>query len=222
MDAQTIWDHTTAQRRALAGHLATVTAEQWEADSMCAGWRVRDVAAHVIAAPQLDWGATLRLLPQARRGYNGMLLHDGKRRGSVPVGEILRQFEEWADVRRGPALVTRFEPLIDVLVHTQDILRPLAIAHAMPPEAAAVAADRARRLGILLGSRRIAGTVRMVANDVDWQRGSGPVVEAPMSELLMLCAGRPVPEDGLAGDGVPALRSLGRAIPQPAAGSGRA
>ena len=60
----------------------------------------------------------------------------------------------------------------------------------MPVEAAAVAADRARALSLLLGSRKTVRSVRMVATDLDWDRGKGPVVEGPMQELLMLCAGR--------------------------------
>ena len=41
-----------------------------------------------------------------------------------------------------------------------------------------------------MGTRRVVKSVRMVATDVDWARGQGPVVEGPMQELLMLCAGR--------------------------------
>lgn len=39
----------TAERTDLADFLATLTSEQWEAQSLCEGWRVRDVVAHVMS-----------------------------------------------------------------------------------------------------------------------------------------------------------------------------
>ncbi len=187
MDRDTIWDRTVAERQALASILRTLTPEQWEHPSLCPGWRVRDVAAHVISAPQLDWGATLRVLPGLWRGYHGMILRDGRRRGQASIDSILADYERYASVRRGPATVTEVEPLVDVLAHTQDIVRPLGIEHPMPADAAAVAADRARLLR--MAGRRTRG-VRMVATDIDWQRGRGDRIEGPMAELLMLCTGR--------------------------------
>ena len=39
----------TAERTDLADLLATLTPEQWEAQSLCERWRVRDVVAHVMS-----------------------------------------------------------------------------------------------------------------------------------------------------------------------------
>ena len=93
------------------------------------------------------------------------------------------------------------EPLIDSLVHHQDIVRPLGLVHEMAPQAAAVAADRCRLLSGLMGSRALVRRVRLVATDLDWARGRGPTVRGPMQELLMLCAGRTTAAVGLTGDG---------------------
>lgn len=206
MDREAVWDTVVAERLALRGHLRDLTAQEWDHPSLCAGWRVRDVAAHVISAPQLTWGPTLRAMTTMWRGYNGAILRDGQRRGSVPVAEILAQFDRWAEVRRGPATVTHVEPLVDVLVHTQDILRPLHRVHPVPPRAAAVAADRCRLLAPLFGTRSTARSVRMRATDTDWERGRrGPLLEGPVAELLMVCAGRPARTELLSGDGVAAL-----------------
>lgn len=203
MDREQVWDLIVQERLALLEHLRELDRAEWDHPSLCDGWRVRDVAAHVIAAPQLTWGPTLRALTGVWRGYNRMTLLDGQRRGSVPVETILEQYERWADVRRGPAIVTYLEPLVDVLVHTQDILRPLGRSHEPPPDAAAVAADRARHLAMLLGSAALVRTVRMRATDVDWERGRrGPLVSGPMLELLMLCAGRSARTELLHGEGV--------------------
>lgn len=199
MERERVWDHTVAQRLALGEILRGLTPEQWEQPSLCHGWRVRDVAAHVISSPQLDWRATLRVLPGLRFGYNGMILRDALRRGQAAPDEILDQFDRFAALRRGPATTTHVEPLLDVLVHTQDIVRPLGIGHPMPAEAAAVAADRARLLRMAAG--RLRG-LRLAASDTPWERGSGELIEGPMEELLMLCTGREPRWERLSGAGV--------------------
>lgn len=197
MDRHTVWDHTVAQRQALAEILRGLTPEQWERPSLCAGWRVQDVAAHLIFSPQATWRETMRMLPDLRGGYQAMIFEDGLRRGRVGPDAILDQYSEYAAVRRSPALTTWVEPLLDSLVHTQDIVRPLGIEHHMVPEAAAVAADRARLLRMT--PRRLR-EVRLVATDVDWARGRGPVVEGPMEELLMLSTGRDARSERITGE----------------------
>jgi uncharacterized protein (TIGR03083 family) len=44
-----IWPVVHAERRALAADLADLTPEQWETPSLCAGWSVHDVLAHMVA-----------------------------------------------------------------------------------------------------------------------------------------------------------------------------
>lgn len=194
MERDEVWRHTVAQRVALHEVLQELSAEEWDHPSLCAGWRVRDVAAHLIAGPQMRAVNTARVMRDVWRGYNGMILVDGLRRGRAPVADILAQYDRWARVPRGPLTVTHVEPLIDAIVHTQDVVRPLGRTVEAPPEAAAVAADRVRALAYLFGTRRFVSGVRMVATDTDWVRGHGPELRAPMLDLLLLCTGRPVPD----------------------------
>lgn len=193
MDREQLWDTIVEERRALADELATLTEQEWSTPSLCSGWTVKDVAAHVISAPQLTWRETGRVLPRmVRYGYNGAILRDGLRRGAVPTAQLLADYERWATVRRGPATVTDVEPLIDVLVHTQDILRPLGRRHPMPVAAVPVAGRRARLLAGLFGAGHVR-RLRLVATDADWAVGPerGWRVEGPAEELLMLLCGRP-------------------------------
>ncbi len=186
-----LWDHIVAERVALRDQLRDLSAEEWETDSLCAGWTVRDVAAHVISAPQLGWGPTLRASAGLWRGYNGMIDADVKRRGQAPVRDILADWDRWAEVPRCPAVVTPKESLIDILGHSQDILRPLGRVHEMPPEAAVVALERSITLSPLFRTWGLVRRHRLVATDVDWSRGKGPEIHGPVSELLMLVTGRP-------------------------------
>ncbi len=192
MDRDTLWGHIHHERNALAATLRTLTPEQWQHPSLCEGWTVKDVAAHVISTPQLSFGRTMGLFARnLGRGYNTMIFHETKRMSdSQSTDEILADFETYATSRRKVATTTTVEPLIDALVHHQDIVRPLGLRHDMDSTAAAVAADRVRLIAPLMGTRRAIRGVRMVATDVDWERGQGSRDQGPMQELLMLCAGR--------------------------------
>lgn len=207
MDREQLWDTIVGERLALAAELGTLSEEEWATPSLCAGWPVKAVAAHVISSPQLTWRETAKVVPAIlRHGYNGMILRDGLRRGAVPTAQLLADFDRWATVRRGPATVTAVEPLIDILVHSQDILRPLGRRHAMPVEAVPLAGRRARLLAGLLGGGPVR-RLRLVATDTSWAIGPerGPRVEGPAEELLLLLCGRPADRARLGGAGLASL-----------------
>lgn len=205
MDAPTMWGHIHRERRALAEALASLSAGDWRHETLCPGWTVLDVAAHVISNPQLTWGdiagMTVRNLG---RSYNKMVLRStlAWSAGKTPA-QVLADFETYDGSTRHVPVTTTVEPMLDVMVHTQDILRPLGLHHEMPVDAAMVAADRARRLGPLVGWRTPG--VRLVATDADWARGRGPEVQGPMQELLMVCTGRARVATDLSGEGVALL-----------------
>ena len=137
------------------------------------------------------------------RSYNSMIFREVKRLGAASTPEsILADFATYDGSTRKVPTTTVREPLIDALVHHQDIVRALGLAHEMAPEAAATAADRARTLAFLSGSRQVVKGTRMIATDIDWTRGSGPTISGPIQELLMVCMGRARVATELSGDGL--------------------
>lgn len=203
MDRDTVWAHIHHERAALRETLAGLSPEQWEHDSLCQGWTVKDVALHVIAIAWTGWPQTLGIFGRnLGRGYNTMIFREVKRMSADRTPEsILADYTTYADSRHRVPTTTSIEPLIDVLVHHQDILRPLGLHHDMNPEAAARAADRGRQLAFISGSRKLVKGTRLVATDIDWVRGKGPTIEGPMQELLMLVLGRGRVATRLSGDG---------------------
>src|SRR3954447_23606715 len=123
MDADTVWRHILHERQALADVLRTLSPKEWEPPPLCAGCTVRDVAAHVIATPQIGLLDTLRMAPSLVLGYNRAIFRDTKRRGRAEVSEILAAYDRHAGSRHHVPVTTHVEPLLDVLVHTQDIVR---------------------------------------------------------------------------------------------------
>ena len=54
------------ERADFAAFLATLSAQQWQAPTLCASWRVRDVVAHVISYDDLDTRALLTLTARSQ------------------------------------------------------------------------------------------------------------------------------------------------------------
>lgn len=190
MDRDSVWEHIHEQRRILAELLADLDDSSWSAPSLCTGWSVKDVAAHVIASPQFGLASLPGVLARGRFSFNRAMDVETRRRGEQSIADILAQYAAWDGSRRHPPGTAALDPLVDVLVHIQDIARPLGLTIVAPPEAAAAAADRARFVSPLFGTFGTVRSTRLVASDTDWARGKGAVVEAPMLELLMLITGR--------------------------------
>lgn len=202
MDRDAIWDAVHRERSALADLLETLRPEEWDHPTLCPGWAVRDVAAHVIASAQFGLAD---LAPALWRGRGPGRPGTGRgrsSRGRRPVGSIVADYRRLDGSRHHPPGTTVREPLLDVLVHTQDIALPLGRHHAMPPEAACTAADRVWSMPFPFRARRRLRGVTLTATDVDWQAGSGPEVRGTIDALLLLLTGRTAALDRLEGPGL--------------------
>lgn len=84
------------------------------------------------------------------------------------------------------------EPLIDLLVHGQDICVPLGCHRSMPTDAATAAAERVWAMGFPFHARRRWVGRRLVATDAPFAVGEGREVAAPIADLLLALTGREV------------------------------
>ncbi len=105
--------------------------QEWETPSLCAGWRVRDVAAHLTLAHMGAFPAVVALA-RARGNFNRMVRDTAVRQAALPVREYAPRLRAMAGSRRKAPGVSHLEPLIDVLVHGQDIAIPLGRTRPMP------------------------------------------------------------------------------------------
>jgi uncharacterized protein (TIGR03083 family) len=206
VDAEQSWQVIEQQRRSLADLLGDLTEEQWDASSLCAGWRVRDVAAHVAMAPQVP-GIGSMLADAARAGGRFHTFnHDAAvRHAARPREQIVDELRQFAASRKLPVVTNYRNILFDVLVHGQDIAIPLGLPREMPIDAAAAGAERVWTMGWPFWARRRLRRLRLRAADVDWSAGDGLEVSGPIAALLLLLTGRPAALPRLTGDGVPEL-----------------
>lgn len=87
---------------------------------------------------------------------------------------------------------TTKEPLLDILVHAQDIFVPLGREFVMPERPALVAADRIWQIPPPFGfgaKKRLHG-LHIKATDAAWSRGEGPAVHGPLKAIVLLTSGR--------------------------------
>ncbi len=201
-----IWPTVHAERKALAADLKGLSGDEWDRPSLCRGWTVRDVLAHMTSAAKLT--------PPA---FFGKMIGSGfsfdktqekgiaAQRGATPA-DTLANFESvLTSVKHPPGPNQSW--LGETIVHSEDIRRALGIQHKYPTDAVVTVADFYTGSNLLIGSKnRIAG-LTLRATDADWSHGTGPEVKGPMLSLVMAMTGRKAAIDDLSGEGVVTLRS---------------
>jgi uncharacterized protein (TIGR03083 family) len=197
-----------AERRAIADTLDGLTPQQWETQSLCAGWTVRHVAAHLSVV--LTHGMGALLVAAILSGGN---LHRANRivvarEAARPIPDIIGDLRANADSRSAPPGMGSEAPLTEVLLHGEDIRVPLGIADGR-------AAERWRgALDFLVspkGRRGFAAKrvpeLRYVASDTEWAHGSGEEVRGPAAALALTISGRPALLGELDGPGLATVRA---------------
>lgn len=191
MNVDQIWASVDSQRRGLADLIETFDADQWMAPSLCDGWRVRDVAAHLTHSHM----APLRAIVEAAKSgfrFDPMIRRLGieDRRSQSEIAAALRGM---AGARRRVPGTSVQQPMIELLVHGQDMAVPLGIDLPMPTDAAVEAANRLGHMKFPINALRQIDGVRLVATDADFAVGDGREVRAPIRDIVMILAGRAQP-----------------------------
>ena len=191
------------ERRGLADVLVALTPEQLGTRSLCGAWSVHDVAAHLLmplVTPMPRLIMTTMLSGFDLNKANLKLTAGVARRSAARIAEGLR---EGADYRFKPPGMGFEAPLTDLLVHQQDIRRPLGLPFHLDPDRLRVCLD----FTVGRVADRLASGLLLEANDLDWAAGAGRVVRGPAEALLMVLNGRAVALADLEGEGVEQIRS---------------
>lgn len=197
-----VWTLVHAERAALLADLRELSSAAWQAPSLCPGWTVRDVTAHLInVAETTPWSF---LWGMVRTGFdfdqqNQVGVHA---LGDPTPAEVLDHLDQVSERTSGPprVLAPLDSRLVEEVAHGEDIRRPLGIRHAYQPDAVVQAITYQARTSTNFGGAKeqVAG-VQLVADDIDFQFGDGPRVKGPALEILMLVSGRDPRPDSLTG-----------------------
>ncbi|MEP7765787.1 maleylpyruvate isomerase family mycothiol-dependent enzyme [Sanguibacter sp. 25GB23B1] len=211
--AAEIWQTVHAERRRLSDDLSGLQDEQWLTPSLCPGWDVHDVVAHLVDTAKTGRLSFVRDLLAARMDFDRANERGIAREKRQDPGATLEALRAAADLERTPPanLATR---LVEALVHGEDVRRPLGLAGAYPePAVVQVLAYQLRTPVSFGGGRERAAGLQLVDRRTGTAWGDGDEVTADALDLLLAVSGRPVPREHLDGLGADRLAEVAAAAP---------
>ena len=200
-----IWPVVHRERLALANDLEGLAPAHWETPSLCPGWSVHDVLAHLVDTAKATRLGFIRRMFAAGFDFdkdNAVGLA-GERCADPAL--TLAAFRQALTRTSTPpaALPTR---LVEAFVHGEDIRRPLGINPNYPAKHVAAALEYQVRTSTKMGGgKELAAGFMLVATDTRFEHGSGDMVRGPVLSLLLAVSGRPVGAGELSGPGAEAF-----------------
>ncbi|WP_432507430.1 maleylpyruvate isomerase family mycothiol-dependent enzyme [Kineococcus arenarius] len=202
---QTLWSAVHAERSALAEDLKGLSAGQWARRSLCTRWSIEEVLAHLSAAASTGRVRWLRSMLAAR--FNPDVHNDrrlAEQRGRTPAATLdrFRSLITSTTAPMGPTAAW----LGEVVVHSQDIRRPLGLPGEPPVSTVTAVARSYAARDFAVNSRTAAAGLSLQATDGPFSTGEGLLVSGTTLALTMAMAGRGSFCDELSGPGVSVLR----------------
>ena len=105
--------------------------------------------------------------------------------------EITAAMRSMIGVRRRPPGTAAADPLMDAMVHGQDIAVPLGIERTMPPAPSVIVAERLWTMGFPFNARKRFPSIEFIATDADFRVGRGEAVRGPIQDIVKTLSGRP-------------------------------
>jgi uncharacterized protein (TIGR03083 family) len=205
-DRDVVFAAVADERRRIASLIDGLDAAQLASPSLCKGWDVKTVAAHLVSVVADSFWIFQRTALRCR-GVDRPIDQLARRRAQAPAHEITAALRSHANRDLSPPITGPLSGLTDVLVHGGDIKIPLGLP--FNPELGRVGLA----LDFLTGPLPLGfvprGRLRRIclhATDVDRTWGKGVDVRGPIAALMMSVSGRAALLDNLDGPGVPLLR----------------
>jgi uncharacterized protein (TIGR03083 family) len=206
LDRERVFTAVANDRLQIATLIVGLDAAQLATPSLCSGWDVKTVAAH-LACSVAD-GLSGAMSTALRRGSLVRAIDElARRRAQLPAAEIATTLRQRANYRLSPPVVGPVAPFADILIHGGDIRIPLSLPFAPDLEQVGLALDFLTGpwpfgfvpLGRLRG-------ILLHGTDIDRSWGKGAEIRGPVSALMMSVSGRTALLDNLDGPGLPLLR----------------
>ncbi|GAA3454814.1 maleylpyruvate isomerase family mycothiol-dependent enzyme [Dactylosporangium matsuzakiense] len=191
--------HVQAERTELAELLSGLDQAQWEADTLCDGWRVREVVAHMTQPFRMSGGRVVWELVKAGGRFNRMADRTARRGAArMSAAELTALLRDNAAHPWKPFGGGTVGALSHDVIHGLDITAGLGLQRRVPLERLAIVLGGVTPRSVAFFGVDLRG-VQLQALDLDWSYGAGRPVRAPAQELLLALCGRrlPRPLDGL-------------------------
>ncbi len=181
------------QFRSLADELERQGEAIADQPSLCDGWTVANVVAHVTMAARYDPAAFGKELEAAGFDFDALSNTVAHRDGQLPLSKLL------ADLR-SDTMATWIPPggggigaLSHVVIHSLDITVPNSLARTVDDAAIALVLRAMTEGGLAERFGRTAKGHLLVATDLDFTSGHGSPIRATAADLVLALANRPRP-----------------------------
>ena len=188
-----------AEFLALADLLDSATDVQWDTPSLCAGWRVREVIAHMTMAARYSEEEFMAELRRCDFDFSRLSNQIATRDAGLPGSELVANLRSDVMHHWTPPGGGYHGALNHVVIHGLDAAVPLGVRGRVPEETIRVVLDDLTQGG---GHAHFGTSIEgcsLRATDPDRSYGSGPALHGPAGYLALVLCGRTVPEGRLEG-----------------------
>lgn len=200
IDDMTLQPMVAAAYLGLADALAAAPDSDWDAPSLCDGWRVREVIAHMTMPARYDEDSFMAELRACNFDFGRLSNELATRDAQLATADLLAGLR--ADVMRHwtPPGGGYHGALNHVVVHGLDVTLPLQLPSQPPPATMHVVLDDLTEGGVHQHFGTVLGSRRLEATDLDWSYGSGPVLRGTAGDLAAALCGRKLSSERFEGE----------------------
>jgi uncharacterized protein (TIGR03083 family) len=185
----------------LAAYFEELESNQWDHLSLCEGWRVREVVAHMTMPARMSTTRLIFALAKDRGNFNRTSNRVAHRDACLPSAELVTPLRSDTMRKWTPPGDGVKGALVHAVIHGLDVTIPLGDIRRVPLERMSIVLPLvARPKSVKYFGVNLDG-VKLQANDLDWSMGNGPVVCGAAQDLAMLLSGRKISAGQLSGEG---------------------
>lgn len=195
-----IRDAIAAERHDLATILAGLPADAWDAPSLCAGWRVHEVVAHMTMPFRYSRAKVILELLKARGDFNRMADRCARRDAAkVSAGDLAASIMDNVRHPWKPPGGGYGGALSHDVIHGLDITVALGLDRVIPEDRLRIVLDGMTPKSVTFFGADLDG-VELRADDIDFTYGSGTPLHGAAQHLLLVVCGRALPAGLIRGE----------------------
>ncbi|WP_410561714.1 maleylpyruvate isomerase family mycothiol-dependent enzyme [Amycolatopsis sp. cmx-4-61] len=188
-----------AERRELAVVLDDLPPAAWTAPTLCAGWRVAEVVAHMTMPFRFSTGRFVRELAKSGGRFNAMADRVARRETAELSREaLIASLRDNADHPWRPPGGGAEGALSHDVIHGLDITTALELDRRVPLERLEVVFAAMKPKQVKYFGTELSG-VALRADDLDWSYGTGTPLTGAAQDLLLVLCNRRLPAGRLRG-----------------------